>query len=764
MIYKSLLSLLFFLTLGLITLTSTDLGLALLIKAAPGKADAKHISGSLLRGATIKNFHYQYDDFSLSIDELSFDWQWPELLKQKLVINSISVKNTEIILPKSSNQTSNTSLSSIHLPIDIDIKSILVENTKIYHKKDFYLVNTLKFSGHITHDVATLKQLYLLTPEFTTTSQGTFNLHTWSDIHFDNTFLLNARPKIPILTKIISHKNILILNIESLKWLKVNFNLKNYLDPFEKNDINANWLIDTTQAEFPELKKMHGKVQVIGSAHGNWQHPIIENKLNVRNLNYETTSIKSLNSRLNFTLDDRQKIDFKLSGENITSGEVLVNHVTLSIVGAVKAHAIKANLQMFDSNFFSFSTKAGWLNNAYFLKEGLLNAGPLNLIFTPINCNLDMKDKKAITYHATLQHHSETLTLKGSAKYHLLTLESNASLFSHQFTAINTPSYRIIINPNLNVNYNNKETKISGTLNIINAKISPLDFSNTVTLTSDIVYVNDDNQPLYEKSAPSKIFMDVLVKINKLMIHYKGIDAQIFGETKLAQTPGSELSAYGQLSILKGSYKAYGQMLTIQKDSTLNFNRQIDNPQLNITASKKIKVSPEYMTLPSYQPYLIAGAQITGTADEPYIRLFSIPSGVSQQDILSYLIFGFPQSQLSKSQTSALWSAFSMIDTGNSQFSLTNLQKTIQNEFGFSEFGLSSTSEFNGETQQYESGTSFVVGKRITDNLTATYNMGILVPVNVLYLRYQLSQRWALQSDSSALGNGGDILYTIRKD
>ncbi len=329
---------------------------------------------------------------------------------------------------------------------------------------------------------------------------------------------------------------------------------------------------------------------------------------------------------------------------------------------------------------------------------------------------------------------------------------------------LETAGYSFDFISDLQINHNESITKISGNLEVLSANIAPTDFSNTVTLTSDIIYTNNKGEPLYKKSSPLQLFIDVFVTIKKITLDYKGVNAAITGETKLTQTPTTELSAYGQLQFLYGSYKAYGQALTIQKGSTLNFIHDLDNPQLNITASKHIPVSAAYMTLPSYQPYLIAGVEVTGTADEPIIRLFTIPGDVSQQDILSYLIFGFPQSQLSRSQASALYSAFNMMDISNGNFSLTALQKNIQQEFGFSEFGIGNTSEYNSSTQQYETGTAFVVGKRITDNLTATYNVGILVPVNVFYLRYQLAQHWALQSDSSALGNGGDIFYTISRD
>lgn len=764
MMLKGFFSLCFILLLSLVILMDTDIGLVLLLKAAPGKISVKQVSGTLLHGATIKKINYQYDDFSISFDELDFHWQWQALLKQNLIIDEITIKNSDITLPKSSTQNTNTDFSTLHLPMNIYLKKGTVDNLTIHNDKSTYIIKKANLVMDLVDDTITLKNIFIVTPNFSTSSQGKINIRTWENINLKNDLTLTSKPEIPIFTRLIGDKNKLSLNIASKKWLNVNLVLHHYLHATQDITLQSDWFIDTTKAAFPELRKLNGKLQFSGQASGRLLQPTINGKLLAQNLHYETTSIKKLNSLFSFTFDNQQKIAFELSGHDIAFGETLLNNIHATIAGTLKSHKIQINLQTLDSYFFSFSTQAGLLNKDYFFKQGKFNAGPLNIILNPINLNIHFENDKSITYNANIQHAKEILHLQGKATYSFSNFELYTSCSSNKFTLINTDFYKISINPNLSLNYNNNETKINGTLNVLNAIISPMDFSNTVTLTNDIVYVNNQNQPIYQKSAPLQWFMDVLVNIKQLSINYKGINAEISGETKLTQTPTTELNAYGQLKILKGSYKAYGQMLTIQQGSVLNFNREIANPQLNITASKEIKVSSEYMTLPSYQPYLIAGVQVTGTADAPNIHLFSIPSGVSQQDILSYLVFGFPQNQLSKSQASALWNAFNMLDTGSSNFSLTSLQKNIQNEFGFSEFGLGSTSEFNAETQQYESGTSFVVGKRITDNLTATYNVGILVPVNVLYLRYQLSQHWALQSDSSVLGNGGDILYTIRRD
>lgn len=766
MIARSIITFMFMLILSLTIIFDTDIGLLILIKIIPGDAHAEKISGSIFHGFNINKLDYYYDGTTINLKKFIFDWQWQDLLKQTLTIDNIQVKGLKIKISSLSSSKSDAkiSLSNIDLPINIYLKQLTLENVDIYNDNKKYTVKKVSLSGDLISNLVKIKQLSILTPDIQLESNGKANINTWDNITIANNISFFSYPTLPISTTITGDKNILSLKIKSSQWLDITLKLTNYLNSIEDITINSHWFIDTTKAEIFSLNKLQGRIQVGGEVNGKLLQPSISADIFVKNIKYETNSIQQLKSMINFTYDDNKKIKFYLTGKNIYLGETLLNNIKANIEGTLKSHKIDIVLNILDNYNFHFSTLAGFDGKkTYVFTKGHCNIDFLNILLNPINMKITHNEDKNFSYQFDFHHNKEILSLIGRADFSFSNITTQLALVSHKFTVINTDAYHIVTKPNLHLDYNSLATKIRGTLEILQANIAPADLSETVTLTNDIVYVDNTGAPLHKKSEPLPLYLGVLLKIAHVNINYKGVKASIIGKLKLAQTPTTNLSAHGQLQLLQGSYKAYGQELTIKKDGTLSFISEIDNPQLNITASKEISVSPEYMILPSYQPYLIAGIQITGTANEPNIHLFSIPSGVSQQDILSYLIFGYPQSQLTNSQASALWNAFNMMGSGQSNFSLSNLQKSIQKEFGFSEFGLGNTSEYNATTGQYETGTAFVVGKRITDNLTATYNVGILVPVNVLYLRYQLSQHWSLQSDSSVLGNGGDIFYTIRR-
>lgn len=749
----------------LIVITNTSLGLAVLLKIIPGHARAQAISGTLLHGWDMKKFTYRNGDLIVSIDEIHLNWQASALLFQKLQINAINIRNMTVNIPEGESQESAFSLPSIHLPINIDLKKISLENINLYKNNTSYIVDTINFSGALVSDSLTIQDFLVQTPQFTTRSTGSINLNTWTDIAINNQFTLNSQENTPISTIITGDQEKLALHIQSMKWLDISMTVKQYLDDAKNISIDGHWFIDVSKTVFPELQKLDGKFQFSGNANGPLFHPSLAWKLFLKDIRYNKTKIQVLRSTLNLSEKNNKKIDFSFIGSNLYFGTTFINKIDIAIAGLLKSHQITIALQLFDNDFFNFSSKGSLASTTtYSLQSARLNAKPLNLIFYPINVQISLDNDKRLSYAAEIQQQREKLALAGTTLLNFSDLKTHLSISSEKFTLINTDPYKLTAALHLNVDNDPNATKVTGNAEILNANIAPIDLSNTVTLTSDIIYVDSDWQPLYVKEAPLRLFIDVLLKIKAFTIDYKGIQAEIFGKINFSQKPLAALNAYGQLTFLQGTYETYGQKLIIQKNSALNFNGAPDNPALNITASKEISVSPEYLKLPSFQPYLIAGIKATGTVDEPNIHLFSDPSGISQQDILSYLLFGYPQSQLTGAQASILWNALSVMSPGQSGFSLSGLQNSIKTELGFSEFGLGNTSEYNPATQQYETGTAFVVGKRITSNLTATYNVGLLVPVNVLYLRYQLGQHWALQSDSSALGNGGDILYTIRRD
>ena len=62
--------------------------------------------------------------------------------------------------------------------------------------------------------------------------------------------------------------------------------------------------------------------------------------------------------------------------------------------------------------------------------------------------------------------------------------------------------------------------------------------------------------------------------------------------------------------------------------------------------------------------------------------------------------------------------------------------------------------------------TSLVLGKKIANNLYLHYSVSLFsaTPITILNLRYQFSPHWSVQSETSTIDNGADLLYSLERD
>jgi translocation and assembly module TamB len=386
---------------------------------------------------------------------------------------------------------------------------------------------------------------------------------------------------------------------------------------------------------------------------------------------------------------------------------------------------------------------------------------PLGIKIKPVNFTIKA-DNSTITYAGTIKQKKQQLLINGTTALSYPLFPTTLTIKSESFSLSNTAEYYLPASLDARIKIEGKDINVSGKVGLNKARIHPTDFSSTLTLPDDVVFVNSSGIPVDNETTIWNVTLNLLLKGKDLNFQYTGLSADLQGSLKLKSTPTTPLQGNGSLKVTEGSYRAYGQNLSITPGGVVNFNNDLANPQINIEATRTIRAASA-TSFGGTQQDLMVGIRVSRTLDNPKILLFSNPAVLNQQDIISYLVFGFPQSELTNSESAAVWQAVMALDsTGDN--SVGNFKQSFQKTFGLSEIGFSNTAEYNPETDTVESGTAFVIGKRIAKNLTLTYSMGIMVPINILYLRYRMSQHWSVQTDSSALGNGADIMYSIQRD
>ncbi len=176
---------------------------------------------------------------------------------------------------------------------------------------------------------------------------------------------------------------------------------------------------------------------------------------------------------------------------------------------------------------------------------------------------------------------------------------------------MNTAEYKIYASPKLMVTTQNYQVNLTGSVDISQAMIQPTAFNNIITLPNDqIVYTAGKPQ---DNKITWSIFTDLNVRLgNNIRINASGFNATIVGQVRIIGKPETMALARGRISIVKGSYNAYGRKLTIMPSSYVQFvNGPANNPNFNIRATRLIRTIGSFSSTRFGSTDIMVGGQFT---------------------------------------------------------------------------------------------------------------------------------------------------------
>ncbi len=397
------------------------------------------------------------------------------------------------------------------------------------------------------------------------------------------------------------------------------------------------------------------------------------------------------------------------------------------------------------------------LTGSIHVTKGHINLPEQNITLRNFNVGL-IGDNDRLKYKITATTNGSPITLSGITDLSKSPLQTTLKLKTNNALLINTEEYIAYLTVNLTAHMKGKKIVISGDITVPKSNIQPHDFHTVTTLpTSDIIFLGEK----HKKSSPWQIDSNLTVNLgDNVNVQTSGIKAQLDGNLKLVSQTNKETFATGQIRVVKGSYSAFGKTLKITPNSFINYsNSLLNNPFLNIKATKKIA------SIRGTEESFIIGISISGTIKNPSVTFFSSPNTLSQADILSYLILGYANNSNAPGDHDILLHALSALDiTTQGLAGKQNIAEQIQQGLGLSELGVESENTVDALGTTLNRQSSFVIGKRLSNDIIVRYSIGILDPINVFQIRYLLNHNWALQADSSAKGYGFDTLYTIERD
>ena len=255
------------------------------------------------------------------------------------------------------------------------------------------------------------------------------------------------------------------------------------------------------------------------------------------------------------------------------------------------------------------------------------------------------------------------------------------------------------------------------------------------TVSDDVVVIRAARPADEAPKAGEKISIDARFALgDHVYFEGRGLDTRLTGELHITGQPGAGLRASGSIRTVGGTYKGYGQNLTIER-GVIVFAGPLDNPRLNVLALRK-GLAVE------------AGVEVTGTTTRPRVRLVSQPD-VPEPEKLSWLVLGRGPSELAPGDASVLLAAAtSMLGKGGSGGDMAKRFGVDDVRIGRADtgsiLGVLPQSTVAGKTGSASAAEIVSVGKKITKDIHVSYEQTLADAEGALKLSWQLTHRFQL--------------------
>lgn len=303
-------------------------------------------------------------------------------------------------------------------------------------------------------------------------------------------------------------------------------------------------------------------------------------------------------------------------------------------------------------------------------------------------------------------------------------------------------TYRFHVSPDMRINMTPELLSVKGDVNIPYARIKLKELPPNAKSPSSDILVVDEKRATQSAELPLDIDLNIKVdeqKKGEVRLDALDLEAELSGDLHV-RSDSENTRVNGIVSILKGDYAAYGQVLQIRKGD-ISFNGQADVPAFDIEAIRNpLNTSDE----------VIAGIRVTGNAITPKVALFSEPS-MEQARQLSYLISG---------------TDLSADNDGDSDSNTVLVNALVSFGVGQSENGLGSlgrklgVKDLNLQTAGQGNSTQVQLSGQLAEGVKVTYGIGVFDSVSEVSVHYRLLPQLYLEA-VSGLNSTLDLYYEV---
>ncbi|MES2911382.1 MAG: translocation/assembly module TamB domain-containing protein [Pseudomonadota bacterium] len=312
---------------------------------------------------------------------------------------------------------------------------------------------------------------------------------------------------------------------------------------------------------------------------------------------------------------------------------------------------------------------------------------------------------------------------------------------------------RLAVSGNLEVKLGEAKLEVRGALKADQA-LFILPDESTPRLGEDVVVRSSNKNPTsptspVDATPPAanghRLVPDVSVTLEMgpdFRVQGRGLSTRLTGTLMLLSSAatGNTPRLLGNLSTVRGSYKAYGQLLDIE-EGVLRFTGPYDNPVLDILA-----IRPNLTVR--------VGVQITGTALLPRVRLYADPE-LPEAEKLAWLVLGRSAAN-GGAEAAVLQQAAMALLGGNGR----GLSGGLSQALGLDELSFrGAASNADGTT----TGAAVTLGKRLSSNFYVAYERSMAGTLGTVHIFYELSRRFSLRAQTGEQSTI-DLIFTLPYD
>lgn len=381
------------------------------------------------------------------------------------------------------------------------------------------------------------------------------------------------------------------------------------------------------------------------------------------------------------------------------------------------------------------------------LADGLLELAGPGLIISDIGIRVSSSGGPELEFDGRATSGGGTLQLGGIAQLDGARTALDLDIDGNRFEVANTVDARAFVSPDLQVSLRESGIVMNGEVVVPRAEITPKELpASVVTASSDEVVVTDESEEGIAAAAPRELDARIRIVLgDEVSIDGFGLKARLAGGVTVTQAPGQPTLGSGEVNILDGEYRAYGQGLVIDTGKILFAGGPIAEPGINVRALRR----------PAED--IVVGVSVRGPLQNPDFSVFSEP-GMTQSEQLSWLVLGRPLAGASEGESDMITQAALALGLRGGNF----LADRIGGSLGVDSVGIETGAGEAGAASDVNQ-AAFVIGKYLSPDLFVSYGIGLFDSVSTVRLEYTLSEHWKVSTESSTISSGGDVTYTIER-